>query len=144
MPYSMDPNENKDNAHSPSEHLTMNEQLMYKLAALDAAVQGGFRRLDEKMDRFQSDLHDSQITTNDRISTLDKEFAAAIALKRARIDGLVKESEGVKREIENRIIALETWKHVVVAKMTVAVTGIIALWTFVAPTIRNVLGISNG
>ncbi len=122
----------------------MNEQLMYKLASLDAAVTGGFRRLDEKMDRFQSDLHDSQLQTNDRISNLDKEFGAAISAKRARIDGLVKEGEVAKKEVEARITALETWKHVVVAKVTVACTAILAVWTVLAPTVRQFLGISNG
>ncbi len=122
----------------------MNEQLMYKLASLDAAVTGGFRRLDEKMDRFQSDLHDTQMQTNDRIGQLDKEFAAAIAAKRTRIDGLVQEGQTARKEVEKRITDLETWKHVLVAKMTVACTAVIAVWTVLAPTVREFLGVSNG
>ena len=144
MPYSVDSDANKKNPRSPSEHLTMNEQLMYKLAALDASVQQGFRRLDEKMDRFQSDLHDSQIATNDRINTLDKEFTNAIAFKRARIDTLIKESEAVKRDIEKRLIDLETWKAVALAKVGALVTAVTIMWVLVAPTIRSILGINNG
>jgi hypothetical protein len=128
---------------SPSEYLTMNEQLMYKLASLDAAVQGGFRRLDEKMDRFQHDLHEGQIQTNDRISELDKEFTAAIRAKRERIDGLVKEAEIVKAEYTKRLVALETWREVAVAKVTMAVGVVVGLWTLVAPAVRGLLGISN-
>ncbi len=144
MTYSVDPEENKRNPNSPSEYLTMNEQLMYKLASLDAAVQGGFRRLDEKMDRFQSDLHESQIATNDRISELDKEFTAAIAAKRARIDTLVKEGDIVRSGYEKRIVELETWQKVVMAKIGLMVSGVTAAWVLAAPTIRSFLGISNG
>lgn len=127
----------------PQEYLTMNEQLMYKLASLDQAVQGGFRRLDEKMDRFQHDLHEGQIQTNDRISELDKEFTAAIRAKRERIDGLVKESEIVKAEYTKRLIALETWREVAVAKVSLLITVMGAVWVFAAPTIRDLLHISN-
>ena len=89
MPYSPDhPEENKQNAFSPSHQMNITEQLLYKIAALDASVQSGFRRIDEKMDRFQTDLHDSQISTNDRINNLDKEMNEAILRKRTRIDKL--------------------------------------------------------
>lgn len=133
MPYNVDPKENKDNAWSPSEHLTVNEQLMYRLAALDASVTSGFRRLDEKMDRFQTDLHESQIETNDRINKIESEYRSAIALKRARIDAL-----------EKRTTVMETWSQVLMGKVTIAVAAVIMLWTFIAPTIRGILGISNG
>jgi hypothetical protein len=129
---------------APQEYLTMNEQLMYKLASLDQAVQGGFRRLDEKMDRFQHDLHEGQIQTNDRISELDKEFTAAIRAKRERIDNLVKESEIVKAAYEKRMVALETWREVAVAKVTMVTATVVGLWTLVAPAVRSLLGISNG
>ena len=144
MPYSMDPDENKKNAMSPSEYLTVNEQLMYKLASLDAAVQGGFRRLDEKMDRFQTDLHEGQIATNDRINNLDKEFTSAIKAKRERIDMLVAAGEIEKKALIDRVIKLETWREVALAKVSVGVALIVGLWTFIAPTVRNVLGIANG
>lgn len=143
MAYSVDSEENKKNAMTPSEHLTMNDQLMYKLASLDAAVTGGFRRLDEKMDRFQTDLHDSQISTNDRISRLDKEFGEAIAAKRARIDSLVKDGDVAKRLLEDRLIALETWRHVAMAKISVLMSGIALVWIVFAPTIRDFIGIAN-
>ena len=114
------------------EHLNVNEQLMYKIAALDASVQAGFRRLDEKMDRFQSDLHDSQIHNNDRINRLDKETAEKFALKKARVDALT-----------DRMNSTETWQKVAMAKVGV-ITGSISLFlVFFAPTIRNILGIAG-
>lgn len=122
----------------------MNEQLMYKLASLDAAVTGGFRRLDEKMDRFQTDLHESQIGTNDRINKLDKQFGEAIAAKRARIDGLVRDGDVAKRLLEDRLVQLETFRHVAMAKISVGMSAIALVWIVLAPTIRNFMGIANG
>jgi predicted nucleic acid-binding Zn-ribbon protein len=122
----------------------LTDQLLYKLASLDSTVQQGFRRLDERMDRFQADLHENVITTNDKINNLDKEFREAIAFKRARIDGLVAEGQQAKKEIEKRIGDLETWKAVAVAKISVIMIGLTLAWTLIAPTVRNILGISPG
>jgi predicted nucleic acid-binding Zn-ribbon protein len=122
----------------------LTDQLLYKLASLDSTVQQGFRRLDERMDRFQADLHENVITTNDKINNLDKEFREAIAFKRARIDGLVAEGQQAKKEIEKRIADLETWKAVAVAKISVIMIGLTLAWTLIAPTVRNILGISPG
>lgn len=110
----------------------MNEQLMVKLASLDASVQAGFRRLDEKMDRFQTDLHDSQLATNDRINLLDKEMNERFAIKRARDDSQ-----------DRRLVDIETWQHVAMAKVGIIVaTASIAL-TLLAPTVRHILGIAG-
>lgn len=133
MPYSMDPEKNKENAMSPSEYLTVNEQLMYKLAALDAAVQGGFRRLDEKMDRFQTDLHEGQIATNDRINQLDKETTEKFAIKRKRVD-----------EVCDRIHKIETWQQVAMGKVTIVMAVISGALVLLGPTLRNILGIAPG
>lgn len=122
----------------------MNEQLMYKLAALDAAVQGGFRRLDEKMDRFQSDLHDSQIATNDRINELDKEVTARFEFKRQRIDNMIKEADVSRARTDDRLVALETWRQVALAQVGVAMTVVAIIWVVLAPSIRALLGIANG
>jgi hypothetical protein len=117
----------------PSGPLSVEMQLITKLASLESAVSAGFRRLDEKMDRFQNDLHDSQIATNDRINNLDKETTASFALKRARIDAA-----------EKRLNTLETWTQVAMAKISVVTTVIAIVWIVAAPTIRNILGISPG
>ena len=143
MTYSLDSEANRHNAHSPSEHLTVNEQLLYKLAALDSAVTQGFRRLDEKMTRFQSDLHENQINTNDRINTLDKEFREAIALKRSRIDALVGESLVRATASDLRLTALETWKQVAIAKIGLFMSLVGAVWVFFAPSVRDFFHISN-
>lgn len=129
---------------SPSEQLSLSNQVLYKLAALDSAVTQGFRRLDEKMDRFQSDLHETQLETNDRINALEKDMNAKINAKRERIDTLVKEGELVKRTIESRITDSETWQKVITARAGVALAAIVIFWTVFGPTIRNWLGISNG
>jgi hypothetical protein len=112
--------------------MTMNDQLLYKLAALDASMAAGFRRLDEKMDRFQSDLHDSQIAANDRINQLDKEVTEQFAFKRARID-----------KIETRIGDVETWQKVSMARVAVALSIILILWTVFGPAVRSAIGLPN-
>lgn len=130
MSYSVDPQANKENATSPSVYLSMTEQLLYKIAALDASVQSGFRRIDEKMDRFQTDLHESQINLNDRINQLDKEFGEAILFKRQRIDALEKRIN----ELEN---AISTAK----AQFAAGALVVTIIWTLFGPAIRHVFGI---
>ena len=95
------------------------------------------------MDRFQSDLHDSQITTNDRINELDKEFRDAIAFKRQRIDSLVAEGTAARKEVEKRLIDLETWRAVALAKVSVSMAVITTVAMLFAPTIRHILGVAN-
>jgi len=134
---------NQKNPISPSEQFSMNEQLMYKLASLDASVQAGFRRLDEKMDRFQTDLHESQISTNDRINSLDKEFHEAILRKRNRLDSLEGSLHAFKQEMRDQFSEVNTWQQVAMAKIGIITTSIAIVWIVFAPTIRGWLGIAN-
>lgn len=144
MPYSMDAEENKNNPTSPSVYLSMTEQLLYKIAALDASVQQGFRRIDEKMDRFQTDLHDSQIATNDRINTLDKEMNDAILRKRQRIDKIEETMREQCHKDNSRMTEIETWQKVLTARATLAGGLALFAWTFIAPYIRHIFGLGGG
>jgi hypothetical protein len=143
MPYSTDSDLNKENPATPSE-FSLGSQLLYRVASLDSTVQQGFRRVDEGMDRLRSDFHEAQLATNDRINNLDKEMHETFALKRARIDGLVEKGNVSKAEIDKRLVELETWKAVAVAKISVLIGILFIAWTFLAPTLRNLLGIANG
>jgi DNA anti-recombination protein RmuC len=155
MPYAVDdPESNKENPVSPSVYMSMTEQLLYKIAALDASVNQGFRRIDERLDRVQTDLHESQVTINNRISELDKEFSEDILRKRQRIDDLEKRILAMKAEAEERyrvrceltdrrINDIETWQKVIVGKASIVLTLGFAFWTVFAPTIRHFFGISN-
>jgi hypothetical protein len=117
MPYSTDSDLNKENPATPSE-FSLGSQLLYRVASLDS--------------------------TNDRINNLDKEMHETFALKRARIDGLVEKGNVSKAEIDKRLVELETWKAVAVAKISVLIGILFIAWTFLAPTLRNLLGIANG
>lgn len=121
-----------DDGVTPMELRSVTDQLMVKLAALGASVESGFRRLDEKMDRFQTDLHDAQLATNDRINALDKETAEAFAHKRSRIDDLNK-----------RIHTIETWQAVAMAKVGAIVAAASIALTLFGPSIRVALGVPN-
>lgn len=132
----------KRGAWSPSpEYLSMDMQLISKLSSLESTVLAGFRRLDEKMDRFQTDLHESQIQTNDRINTLDKEFNAALAFKRQRIDALEKDLRDAENEMQVGLAEINTWQQVAMAKVGIVVTVFGLVWVVLAPTIRGLLGI---
>lgn len=150
----MDIEANKENPVSPSSVYSMTEQMLYKLAALDASVQSGFRRIDEKMDRFQADLHNGQIATNDRINALDKEMTESFTRKRQRLDELDKvvqrvaiEAEDRSRrhceDINHRVGKVEEWQKILTARMTIIGGGILAVWTFVAPAIRTAFGMGS-
>ncbi len=144
-----------DAPYSNREQVSMQGQLLYKLAALEAAMSAGFRRLDEKMDRFQNDLHDSQLHTDRRISDLDSEMKQTFAFKRNRIDNVEKEIHRVsnfvqeefshtKSNNDQRFADIETWRQVAMAKVGVLVGAVVIVWTFIAPTIRDILGIAQG
>lgn len=126
-----------------SEFVTMNVQLVSKIASLESTVLAGFRRLDEKMDRFQSDLHESQLSTNDRINNLDKEFNQNLAFKRQRIDALERDQHELRNEMQIGLSEVNTWQQVAMAKVGIIVTVFGLVWVVLAPTIRNILGIAG-
>lgn len=133
MPYSNNSDENKENPFSPSPDLPLREQFLYRFSALEEAVRSGFRRIDERMDRMQTELHDRHIEINDRVTIIDRETREQFAFKRARIDAL-----------SERLTALETWSKVVTARFAVLLGVVTVVWTIVAPFLRNILGVPNG
>lgn len=149
MTYSMDKEANKQNATSPSPFMSLHEQLIYKLAALDSALQSGFRRLDEKMDRFQADLHDNQIETNDRINRLENDVNARFLLKRGRIDALekrinsidtIEQRVGAITQLEKKVEAIENWKTAMVAKVSGIGVVMFAIWAVFGDIIKTAIG----
>lgn len=133
MSYSMDSDQNKENPFSPSPDLPLREQFLYRFSALEEAVRSGFRRIDERMDRMQTELHDRHIEINDRVTVIDRETREQFAFKRARIDALTE-----------RVSALETWSKVVTARFAVLLAVVTVAWTILAPFIRSALGVPNG
>jgi hypothetical protein len=128
-----DPKANKDNPFTPSPDLPLREQFLYRFSALEEAVRSGFRRLDERMDRFQTEIHDRHIEVNTRITHLEVDTREQFAFKRQRVDGL-----------EKRVAELETWSKVVTARFAVLLAVVTVAWTVLAPFLRNIIGVSNG
>ena len=128
-----DPNSNRDNPFTPSPDLPLREQFLYRFSALEEAVRSGFRRLDERMDRFQTEIHDRNIEVNARITAVENNTESKFIIKRARLDA-----------VEKRIIELETWSKVVTARFAVILAVVTVAWTVLAPFIRNMLGVPNG
>lgn len=137
MPYSMDPQANRENPTTPSPLMTLHEQLIYKLAALDASMQSGFRRLDEKMDRFQSDLHNSQLEVNDRINKLKSEMDATFLHKHNRIDTIEVSREAQCKTLQGQIDELKNWKTVLTTRMAMVGFGAFAVWAVIGQPIQN-------
>jgi hypothetical protein len=108
--------------------LNLHEQLIYKIAQLDASMQMGFRRLDEKMDRFQSDLHESQIETNNRINKVENEIALQVNTRNLQVEA-----------VEARIGKLETWQAIATAKVSVALAVVIVGWAAFGTAVQNFL-----
>ena len=121
------------NPFTPSDNISLNEQLLYRIASLDASVREGFRRVDERLDRFQSDLHENQIASIQRINEVDTDLQKFKEFKRLRVDAL-----------QDRITSLESWKTAVMARVGVMITAVAIIWTVLGPTLRAALGISNG
>jgi hypothetical protein len=108
--------------------LNLHEQLIYKIAQLDASMQMGFRRLDEKMDRFQNDLHENQIETNNRMNKLENEVALHVNTRNLLIEA-----------VEGRVGKLETWQAVATAKVSVALAVVIVAWAAFGTAVQNFL-----
>jgi len=144
MPYSMDPEENKKNAYSPSQQMQIQEQMIYKLAALDSAVNGGFRRLDEKFDRMQSELHDRFMELSSDITRVEAETKARFDLKRTRIDLLEKEQnrrvDEICKDLNKQITDLNSWRDRFVARVSAIGGGVVVLWTIFGDYLRQAIG----
>src|SRR3982751_1233524 len=93
-----DPKANRDNPFSPSPDLPLREQFLYRFSALEEAVRSGFRRLDERMDRIQTEIHDRTLEINDRQKQFEIEVNERFLIKRTNID-----------KLKDRVQELETW-----------------------------------
>lgn len=143
MPYSIDEELNKRNPITPS-HMSMTDQFLYRLASLDSSVESGFRRLDDNLERLRKDMHDAEIRYNDKINEVDKHARENISRIDVELTNRAKEGRAHLDKYNNRVTEIETWQKVAVARVSVIMAVIVGLWTFIAPTIRNILGIANG
>lgn len=112
--------------------VVVSADIVSKLAILEVSLNEGFRRLDEKMSRFQSDLHDNQVAVTLRITELDKEVNNKFAIKRTKLEVL-----------DHRVNDIETWQKVAMAKVTVLVGAASIILTLFAPTFRHILGVPD-
>lgn len=122
MPYSIDPEENRNNAKTPS-IISMENQLIYRIGSLESKLDAGFKRLDEKFDRLQADNHE-------RMLEQAKDFAEFKVETRV-CDG----------EFRTRIETLERWQNKMIAYGSAALAGVTIIWTLFGPAIRYVFGI---
>jgi len=132
--YSMDKDANENNPWTPSAELSLSDQFLYRFSRLEEAVRSGFTRVDENIAALRNEFHDRNLDQVQRVTTLESKVDANFAFKRARIDAL-----------EKRIIELETWSKVLTARLAIALAAVIMIWTFIAPILRNIVGLpGNG
>jgi chromosome segregation ATPase len=137
MPYSMDSEANKTNSSSPSSVLAVENQLIYKIAAMEATISNSLRRLDEKFDRLQLDLHDRYADLSKDIGMLSgrvesHEQAIQNVKDKAREDIA---SEAGK--VADRVDALERWKTAVVTRFSVVCAVIMLFWALFGRSIQD-------
>jgi hypothetical protein len=80
------------------------------------------------MDRFQNDLHENQIETNNRMNKLENEVALHVNTRNLLIEA-----------VEGRVGKLETWQAVATAKVSVALAVVIVAWAAFGTAVQNFL-----
>ena len=162
MPYSMDPEANKENPYSPSQQMGMEAQLIYKIASLESTMSNSLRRLDEKFDRLLSEIHDRHVETTQYVMKMETELKGRLDMKRLKIENLEKEvakrAQEVEQEAERKIDEkhkeiekknealikdieeLKHWRTVVVARMSMIGVGAFAIWAIIGQPIQNLVG----
>lgn len=106
----MSPEQNKHNADTPS-FIPLEQQFLYRLASLEATVNGSFKRLDEKFDVIRSEVSNKREETAKEIS-----------------------------EIRTKVNILEKWQHAVTVRVSVILGGFGLFWTLFGYRIQAALG----
>lgn len=158
--YSMDPEENKRNSETPST-VSMEHQLVYKIASLEATISNSLRRLDEKFDRMQTELHDRHIEAAQQMTALAASVDSRFTIKRNRIDNvekdiiklrneLVKEIETETDKVDaharaereaicKRVETLEHWKTVTTTRAGLALGAIVVFWSLFGDSVQAIV-----
>jgi chaperonin cofactor prefoldin len=142
--------------------LALENQLVYKIASLEATISNSLRRLDEKFDRLQTELHDRHIDTSNQIATLASSVESRLTLKRARMDAFEREIQVVKedarkdceqtaekletkievcnKEYDKRLTDLEKWQAIIITRGATIGAGILIVWAVFGQYVQDFFG----
>lgn len=90
-------------------------QILYKLGSLEALVKSSMDRINDQITSLRREMGDNHL-------------------------GLATEQAKLGTRLEN----VEKWKTVVTAKIGISIFAVSTLLVFLAPTLRHILGLSNG
>lgn len=108
-------------------------QMIYRLASLEATVTTSLRRIDEKIDSFQKDFHQKHTNQEAKVAAIDAKLEAHKEANREAF--LVLEDK-----YDERIKNLEFFKKELVAK-AMAVAAVIGLaWAVFGDAIQSSVG----
>lgn len=93
-------------------HNGIENEMLYKLASMEATIKESLRRVDESIKRIEQTIIHDRTLSSDKVKT-----------------------------IEDRLGALEQWKTAFTAKVSVAATGMILVWTFLGNKIQTLMGL---
>lgn len=149
----MDKDANRVNSETPSPMVSFDNQIVYRLGTLEATISNSLRRLDEKFDRLQSELHDRHVESTAALTALSHSVDNRFALKRTRIDGIQKELNEVKNKAEvvaeaksevdklcDRMDRAEKWQTILTTRISVIGGTVILLWTIFGDYVRQAIG----
>lgn len=113
---------------------TFEDQMVYRLASLEATLSTSLRRIDEKIDNFQKDFHHRDTNRAAAQAALEARFEAAKEVTNLSINNL-------KDELDDRVKKLEFFRVELLSK-AVGISVIVGLiWVVFGDTVRGALGI---
>jgi TolA-binding protein len=115
----MDPDQNKDNPYAPSPLMSLESQLLYKVAGLEQSVRDMTKRLDEKFDRVISELNNKSTDIIKDQTEMSTRFTDHC------------------KKTEDRLKQLEEWRSTVVTRIATIGSGVLVLWTVAGDAVKH-------
>lgn len=108
-------------------------QLIYRLASLEATLTNSLKRIDEKIDNFQSDFNHKYTNTAANIAALN----VKVELEKETIR---KDMQKLEEGFDTRVKQLEFFKTEIVAKAMAAAAVVGLIWAIFGDAFKQTLG----
>lgn len=125
-----------------SHSFSFENQVIHRLASIEAVMDTNFKHMNEKFDRYQTDTHDKFINLSTEVGELRGKLEAKSehsANERQKIkDALALKAD--KEETESRLDGLESFKTQITSKVVGGILVIGAVWAIVGESIGAFIG----
>jgi hypothetical protein len=144
--------------------MAMENQLVYKLASLESTISNSLRRIDEKIDRMQTDMHARHMESAQEMSRFASSVENRLTLKRARMDGFEKDLHDFKNtlalatlkakddaqtlvnikfnDLNSRLDGVEDWQTKMTVRGSMALGGVVIAWTLFGKAFQDWLTVA--